>query len=84
MPERKIVTVQRANTILQVPEEWADRYLDQGYSIIDAHGNVVQSSIPKDVGTLQKAYFDHVKEIEELKKVIEELQQKKSGRPKKQ
>lgn len=84
MPERKTVTVQRANTILQVPEEWVDRYLDQGYNVIDAYGNVVQSSIPKDVGTLQKAYFDHVKEIEELKKVIEELQQKKSGRPKKQ
>ena len=84
MPDRKTVTVQRANVILDVPEEWLDRYLDEGYSVIDAKGNIIQSAIPKNVGTLQKAYVDHIKEIEELKKQVEELKQKKTGRPKKQ
>lgn len=84
MPDRKTVTVQRANAILQVPEEWVDRYLDQGYDIIDAHGNVIKASMPKDLGTLQKAYVDHIKEIEELKQQVEELKQRKTGRSKKQ
>ena len=84
MPERKTVTVQRANVVLRVPEEWLDRYVDQGYDVIDDNGNVIKASIPKDLGTLQKAYIEHTQEIEELKRTIEELKQKKSGRPKKQ
>lgn len=84
MPERKTVTVQRANVVLRVPEEWLDRYVDQGYDVIDESGNVIQASIPRDLGTLQKAYIEHTQEIEELKRTIEELKQKKSGRPKKQ
>ena len=84
MPERKTVTVQRANVVLRVPEEWLDRYVDQGYDVIDESGNVIQASIPRDLGTLQKAYIEHTQEIEELKRTIDELKQKKSGRPKKQ
>lgn len=84
MPDRKTVTVQRANVVLQVPEEWVDRYIDQGYDVIDAQGNVIQASIPKDLGTLQKAYIEHTKKIEELEATIEQLTAKKSGRQKKQ
>lgn len=84
MPDRKTVTVQRANAILQVPEEWVDRYIDQGYNVIDEYGNVIQASIPKDLGTLQKAYVEHTQKIKELEETIEQLTAKKSGRPKKQ
>lgn len=84
MPDRKTVTVQRANAILQVPEEWVDRYIDQGYNVIDEYGNVIQASIPKDLGTLQKAYVEHTQKIKELEEIIEQLTAKKSGRPKKQ
>lgn len=83
MPDRKTITVQRANVILDVPEEWLDRYLDEGYSVIDAKGNIIRSAIPKDVGTLQKAYLEHTQKIKELEEEIEQLKQKKTGRPKK-
>lgn len=92
MPDRKTVTVQRENVILQVPEEWVDRYLDQGYCVIDRFGNVIKASIPTDLGLLQKAYVEHTQKIAELEKQIQELQQKpveqlpqkKTGRQKKQ
>lgn len=84
MDDRKTVTVQRANTILQVPEEWVDRYIDQGYDVLDNKGNVIQKSIPKDLGTLQKAYVEHTAKIKELEKEIEQLKMKKAGRQKKQ
>lgn len=84
MDDRKTVTVQRANTILQVPEEWVDRYIDQGYDVLDSDGKVIQKSIPKDLGTLQKAYVEHTAKIKELEKEIEQLKMKKAGRQKKQ
>lgn len=83
MPENKLVTVQRANVVLQISEALVDRYVDQGYNVIDANGNVIKASIPRDLGTLQKAYVDHLQEIEALKKEIEQLKQKKVSRTKK-
>lgn len=83
MPDRKTITVQRANVILDVPEEWLDRYLDEGYSVIDAKGNIIRSAIPKDVGILQKAYLEHTQRIKELEEEIEQLKQKKISRQKK-
>lgn len=83
MPENKVVTVQRANVVLQISETLVDRYVDQGYNVIDANGNVIKASIPRDLGTLQKAYVNHLQEIEALKKEIEQLKQKKVSRTKK-
>ena len=83
MPENKVVTVQRANVVLQISEALVDRYVDQGYNVIDANGNVIKASIPRDLGTLQKAYVNHLQEIDALKKEIEQLKQKKVSRTKK-
>lgn len=83
MPTNNVVTVQRANVVLEISESLVDRYVDQGYNVIDAEGNVIKASIPKDVGTLQKAYVDHLQEIEKLKVEIGQLKQKKQSRPKK-
>lgn len=73
---RKLVSVERGNVVLQVPEDDVQRYLDQGYNLIDEHGNVIQASVPRDLGTLQKAYVDHINEIESLKSEIETLKKK--------
>lgn len=83
MPENKLVTVQRANVVLQISEALVDRYVDQGYNVIDANGNVIKASIPRDLGTLQRAYVDQLQEIDALKKEIEQLKQKKVSRTKK-
>lgn len=76
------ITVQRANVILQISPQQVDYYLNQGYDIINAKGEVVQASVPKDVGTLQKAYVDHLKEIEELKNKIKKLEEKRTTKRK--
>ena len=69
MPETTI-TVRRANVVLNISESQLGYYMSQGYDVIDETGKVIQASVPTDVGTLQKAYFDHLSEIEALKEEI--------------
>lgn len=76
------ITVQRANVILQISPQQVDYYLNQGYNVINAKGEVVQASVPKDVGTLQKAYVEHLQEIEELKDKIKKLEEKRTTKKK--
>ena len=77
------VLVQRANVILQISPQQVDYYLNQGYNVIDEKGNVIQESIPRNLGELQKAYVDHIAEIESLKEEIRKLKEpKKTARKK--
>lgn len=72
----KTVTIQRANVILRVSKEQLDYYMTQGYNLIDEQGHILKASVPKDLGTLQKAYVDHEAEIKALKEQITELNKK--------
>lgn len=72
MPE-KTITVKRANVVLGISESQLDYYMNQGYDVIDETGKVIKASVPTDVGTLQKAYFDHINEIGAMKEEIEAL-----------
>lgn len=77
------VIVQRANVVLQISPQQVDYYLNQGYNVIDEKGNVIKESIPRNLGDLQKAYIDHVAEIESLKEEIRKLKEpKKTARKK--
>ena len=76
--ERKLVQVERGNVVLQVPEYDVQRFLDQGYNLIDDSGNIIQASVPRDLGTLQKLYVEQSQEIERLK---EEIQKLKTAKP---
>ncbi len=75
--EDEKVLIQRTNVILRVSKQQVDYYLNQGYNVIDEQGNVVKASIPRDLGTLQKAYVEHLKEIEDLKMQLKELSSQK-------
>lgn len=77
------VIVQRANVVLQISPQQVDYYLNQGYNVIDEMGNVIQKSIPRNLGELQKAYIDHVAEIESLKEEIRKLKEPKKTAKKK-
>lgn len=72
-----MATVQRANVILQIPDE-ADiiqKYRDKGYDIIDAvTGHVIERAMPQDVGALRSYVLTLQKEIVEKETVIESLQ----------
>lgn len=77
------ILVQRANVVLQISPQQVDYYLNQGYNVIDEKGNVIQKSIPRNLGELQKAYIDHIAEIESLKEEIRKLKEpKKTARKK--
>ena len=76
------VMVQRANVILKVSKEQLDYYMTQGYNLIDEKGHILKASVPKDLGTLQKAYVDHEAEIKELKAQIAELANKLTAKQK--
>lgn len=67
--------VKRANVILQIKDDQVDRFVSDGYDVIDETGKIIQKSVPKDVGTLQKAYADLTQEIKDLKAENEELKE---------
>lgn len=78
----KTVTVKRANVILRIPEDSVDRYLDQGYSVIDNYGNVIKASVPNDMGTLRKAYIENAEKIKRLEVEVEQLKAELLAKPK--
>lgn len=74
MDER--VTVQRANVVLQVSPQQVDYYIGQGYNVINEQGEVIQASVPRDLGTLQKAFVENANTIESLQAEIADLKKK--------
>lgn len=70
------IMVQRANVVLDISPEQLDYYMSQGYDVINDRGDVVQASVPRDLGTLQKLYTEHTEEIKQLKAEVEKLQTK--------
>ena len=69
----EMIMVEHGNVVLKIREDEVSRYLAKGYNVINADGTVLKASVPNDLGTLQKAYREHVAEIEKLKKEIAEL-----------
>lgn len=65
--------VQRANVYLTIEEAEIPKYLAKGFNLLDASGRVVKQSVPTDIGTLQKAFTEHVAEISKLKSEIQAL-----------
>lgn len=65
------IFVKRANVVLEVPADEKDDYIAQGYSILDAKGNVIEEALPNDVNTLKIMVSKLQKEIADLKKVAE-------------
>ena len=82
----RTITVRRANVILDVSEDEAERYLDEGYDILDEKGNVVERSIPRDIPSLQAQLQDARKEVDKLKEQVKELKErlKKATKPEEQ
>jgi len=68
-----MVKVGRANVVLDVNDVDVQHYIDKGYNLLDDDGNVVIEAVPKDLNTLQKAFVEKTKEIEMLKKQLEDL-----------
>ena len=75
--------VQRANVILRIDDDSAQKYLNLGYNVIDEKGKVLKEAIPSDVGMLRKCYVEHLNKIAELEARIAELEHPKEVKSKK-
>ena len=57
MAENKI-RVERGNVVLHVWESEKRHYLNMGYNVTDEFGNILEETVPNDLGTLQRFYVD--------------------------
>lgn len=64
-----MATVRNLNVILQIADDkdTIQRYMDKGFSVIDASGNVIKEALPTDIGVLQAKVLELRKENEILK-----------------
>lgn len=81
-----MVNVRRANVFLTIPEDAINKYMSQGYSLVDERGNIIKESIPNDLVQLQKAYTEHTEiikqkdsEIADLRAQLKELAEAKAS-----
>ncbi len=63
-----VITVRRANVLLDVPKEQQEEYLSKGFDVIDKDGNVIaEATMTNDVSTLHKKLAEAQEEIKALK-----------------
>ena len=67
------VKVRRANVILQIKADQVQRFLDQGYSVIGKHGEILKEAVPVNAGELRAANMKYRQKIADLEAEIEEL-----------
>ena len=75
--------IQRANVILEVKDDQVDRFVNEGYDVIDMNtGKIITKSVPRDITGLTRAYNEHTEEIKRLKeenaKLTSEIKKLKS------
>ena len=69
-----MVTVCRANVVLDIKESQLPKYLSIGYNQIDSVGNVIRESTHKDILSLTRLCDRQKAEIQKLTAKIDELQ----------
>ena len=73
--------VQRGNVFLNVSEEEVNKYMAKGFSLVDEKtGRVIKQCVPTELGQLQKAYSEHVAQIEALTAEVERLKSELEGK----
>lgn len=66
--------VERGNVVLEVEDDNVQKYIDKGFSVRDAEGNILQRALPNTVGELRKLVVAQQNEIEELQEKIKALE----------
>lgn len=65
-----MVTVIKGNTLLEIPENRKEDYLNRGYSIANNAGTVIKQAVPTDNDLLRKSYTDQKAVIANLQKQL--------------
>lgn len=68
------VFVRRANVLLEVSQETLEKYLNDGYDLVDKSGKLIREGAPNDDFALKRAYDRQKSEIEKLKAEVENLE----------
>lgn len=71
-----MLVVQKQNVVLEVEDDNVDKYLSNGFSVIDSNGNIVQGAKPTTVHDYQVLNADLAKDLESAKQKIAELEKK--------
>lgn len=61
---------EKGNKVKEIDESMIQSCVEQGYRVVDEHGNLVQDTIPTDTATLKLAYKQHEEIIREQKATI--------------
>ena len=70
------VWVRRGNKMLQITDDAVQRYLTEGYDVVDERGAVIQKAVPRDATTLTLEYHRLTAENDKLKEAINVLNTK--------
>ena len=71
-----MVYATRGNRMIQINENSIQKYVEQGYNIVDNRGGVLQNAVPTDVNVLKQSYSQHMDEIARLKAKVAECENK--------
>ena len=67
------IFVQRANVILEVKAEDKDFYMQNGYSVIDQNGTVIEKAMSNDVNELRVQVKELTEKLAQANATIAEL-----------
>lgn len=58
---------QKANIVTGITEEQIDKFVADGYKIIDESGRIIRETAPDNIPALKEAYIQNIAEINALK-----------------
>jgi len=61
-----MIFADKGNRIKQISESDIDKYVGQGYKIVDERGRLIQDTIPTDITVLQSAFSENKAKIKKL------------------
>ncbi len=60
----------KGNSLINIPDNRVDDYLERGYDLASVAGTVVKKAVPTDKAELQKLYTEQVAKIANLEKAL--------------
>lgn len=70
-----MITIRRANVILDVEDSELERYLAEGFCLSDQYGHMIQPDVPNNLQFLQQAYKENLAKIAEQADEIQALKE---------
>lgn len=66
---------QKANVVTVIKDEEIDKFVSNGYKVMDESGKIIRDVVPDNLKALREAYTAHTAEINSLKAQIVRLRE---------